>query len=716
MSRIVVAFIVAAVIAAFLWFDLGSYLTIDALKAQQEGFAAQYAANPFPIIALFVAIYIAVTAASLPGAAILTLAAGALFGLVTGTIIVSFASSIGATLAFLVSRHLFRDWVQAKFGARLKAIDDGVARDGAFYLFSLRLVPAFPFFIVNLLMGLTTIRTATFYWVSQVGMLLGTIVYVNAGTQLARINTLSDIASPVLLLSFTALGLLPWVGKAVMGWIKRRRVYARHTKPRRFDRNVVVIGAGSAGLVSSYIAATVRAKVTLVEDGKMGGDCLNYGCVPSKALIKSARVAKAMRTADRYGFAATTPTVDFRAVMQRVEAVIKAIEPHDSVERFTALGVDCVAGHASIIDPWTVDIRRHDGEIQRLTTRSIVIAAGAAPFVPDLPGLADSGYVTSDTLWERFAALDELPRRIVVLGGGPIGCELAQAFAFLGAEVTQVEMADRLLLREDDDVSANALEGQRSAGVDVRTRCTALRCEGVEGNRRLIVMQDGKEAGLPFDALLVAVGRQARLTGYGLEALGIETSKTVVTDAYLATLFPNIYAAGDVAGPYQLTHVASHQAWFATVNALFGTFKRFKADYRVIPAATFIDPEVARVGMNEREAKAAGTAYDVTTYHLDDLDRAIADGTTRGFVKVLTVPGKDRILGVTIVGEHAGEIIAEYVLAMKYSIGLNKMLATIHSYPTMAEANKYVAGQWKQARKPERLLALVERYFRWRRG
>ena len=715
MSRVLVALAVATAIALFFWFDLGSYLTIPALKAQQAGFAAAYADNPALIIAFFMAVYIAVTAASLPGAAILTLAAGALFGLVTGTIIVSFASSIGATLAFLVSRHLFRDWVQAKFGQRLKAIDDGIARDGAFYLFSLRLVPAFPFFIVNLLMGLTPIRTWTYYWVSQLGMFLGTIVYVNAGTQLAQIDSLGDIASPALLLSFTALGLLPWLGKAVMGVIKRRRVYAGFKKPKSFDRNLVVIGAGAAGLVSSYIAATVRAKVTLVEDGKMGGDCLNYGCVPSKALIKSARVAKAIRTADQYGLTASAPQVDFKAVMQRIEDVIAAIEPHDSVERFTGVGVDCVAGYATIVDPWTVKIRRHDATEQLLTTRSIVIAAGAAPFVPDLPGLPDSGYVTSDTLWERFAELDKLPERIVVLGGGPIGCELAQAFAQLGAQVTQVEMADRLLLREDDDVSAAALAGLQASGVDVRTGCKALRCVGQDGARQLIVEADGKEVTLPFDALLVAVGRQARLSGYGLEELGVDTAKTVVTDDYLATLFPNIFAAGDVAGPYQLTHVASHQAWFATVNALFGQFKRFKADYRVIPAVTFTDPEVARVGITEREAAAQGIAYDVTTYHLDDLDRAIADGSTRGFVKVLTAKSKDRILGAAIVGDHAGELLAEFVTAMKFNLGLNKILATIHSYPTWAEANKYVAGQWKQARKPERLLGWVERYHRWRR-
>jgi pyruvate/2-oxoglutarate dehydrogenase complex dihydrolipoamide dehydrogenase (E3) component/uncharacterized membrane protein YdjX (TVP38/TMEM64 family) len=717
MSRILTAMAVAAAIAAFFWFDLGNYLTLDALKAQQAGFAARYAADPVPIIAGFMALYIAVTAASLPGAAILTLAAGALFGVVTGTIIVSFASSIGATLAFLVSRHLFRDFVAAKFGARLKAIDAGIARDGAFYLFSLRLVPAFPFFIVNLLMGLTAIRSWTFYWVSQLGMLLGTIVYVNAGTQLAQISSLGDIVSPGLLLSFTALGLLPWAGKAVMAALKRRRVYARFTRPRRFDRNLVVIGAGAAGLVSSYIAATVRAKVTLVENHKMGGDCLNFGCVPSKALIKSARVAKTMREAAHYGLTPADPKADFRAILRRVEAVITAIEPHDSVERFTGLGVDVEQGYATIVDPWTVEIRRHDGSSQRLTTRAIVIAAGAAPAIPPIPGLEDSGYVTSDTLWERFAALETMPERLVVLGGGPIGCELAQAFALLGARVTQVEMADRLLLREDEDVSAAALASQQAAGVDVRLGNKALRYEGVEGDRRLIVTgADGAEVALPFDALLVAVGRQARLTGYGLEALGIDTDRTVATDDYLATLYPNIYAAGDVAGPYQLTHVASHQAWFATVNALFGQFKRFKADYRVIPAVTFLDPEIARVGLTEREAAQQGIAVDVTTYGLDDLDRAIADGTTEGFVKLLTARGKDRIVGAAIVGAQAGELLTEYVMAMKFGLGANKLLATIHSYPTMAEANKYVAGQWKQARKPEKLLALVERYHGWRRG
>ena len=711
-KRLVILFLLLGAFAAFVALDLGQYLNLATLKARQAELAALYAAKPFTLISAYMAAYVAVTALSLPGAAIMTLAGGAAFGLVAGTIIVSFASTIGATLAFLASRHLLQAWVQGRFGDRLRTINDGVARDGAFYLFSLRLVPIFPFFLINLLMGLTPIRTFTFYWVSQLGMLLGTIVYVNAGTQLAGINSLADVASPALLASFAALGLLPWVGRWIMARLKRRRVQARWTRPQRFDRNLVVIGAGAAGLVSSLIGATVRAKVTLVEAGKMGGDCLNYGCVPSKALIKSARIAHQMRTADAYGLAPATLHFDFRAVMARVEAAIAAIAPNDSVERYTGLGVDVVQGHARIIDPWTVEIARHDGNTQRLTTRAIIIAAGAEPVVPDLPGLSDSGYLTSDTMWERLAAMDELPRRMVVLGGGPIGCELAQAFARLGAAVTQVEMGERLLPREDEDVSALASAALAASSVTVLTGHRALRV----ADGQLFVAGESGERAIPFDALIVAVGRKARLSGYGLEELGIETGRTVVTDDYLATLHPNIYAAGDVAGPYQFTHTASHQAWYASVNALFGDLKRFKADYRVIPRVTFIDPEVAQVGLTEAEATAHGIAHEVTLFPLHELDRAIADSATTGFVKILTPPGKDRILGVTIVGEHAGEIIAEYVLAMKHGLGLNKIIGTIHAYPTMAEANKFAAGVWKKRHAPEGLLKLVGRYHDWRRG
>ncbi|MEL7445606.1 MAG: FAD-dependent oxidoreductase, partial [Pseudomonadota bacterium] len=617
-----------------------------------------------------------------------------------------------ATLAFLASRYVLRDSIEARFGDRLKAVNDGLERDGAFYLFTIRMIPLFPFFVVNLVMGLTRIRTWTFAWVSQIGMLLGTIVYVNAGTQLAQIDSLSGIASPQVLVSFALLGIAPWIAKGIIGWIKARKVYSGYTKPKSFDRNLIVIGAGSAGLVSSLIAATVKAKVTLVEANKMGGDCLNTGCVPSKALIKSAKVAAQMRNADKYGLEAAEPEVPFKDTIARVMGAVKAIEPHDSIERYTGLGVDVVEGYAKVIDPWTVEIARNDGETQRLTTRSVVIAAGAEPFVPPIEGLAGSDYLTSDTMWDAFAEMDTAPARVAVLGGGPIGCELSQALARLGSSVTQIEMADRVLNREDEDVSEVAQIALVESGVTVLTGHRATKV----ADGKVIADHNGSEVTIPFDTLIVAVGRAARLKGYGLEDLGIDTDKTVVTDEFLATKFPNIYAAGDVAGPFQFTHTASHQAWFASVNALFGQFKRFKADYRVIPAVTFTDPEVARVGINESEAKEQGIEYEVTRYDLDDLDRAIAESETKGFVKVLTPPGKDTILGATIVGAHAGELLAEYVIAMKYKLGLNKILGTIHSYPTMAEANKFAAGEWKKKHKPEKVLELVEKYHNWRRG
>ncbi len=712
MKKLAIIAALAALVIAYFAFDLGDYLTIAGVKQAVGEWEAFYAENPVAVLAAFFAIYVAVTAASLPGAAILTLAAGALFGLLVGTALVSFASTIGATLAFLSARYVLRDTLEARFGERLKAINRGLERDGAFYLFTLRMIPLFPFFVVNLVMGLTRIRTWTYAWVSQVGMLLGTVVYVNAGTQLAQVDSLAGIASPEVIGSFVLLGIAPWLGKAVVAVIKRRRVYKGYTRPRKFDRNLVVIGAGAGGLVSAYIAAQVKAKVTLVEANEMGGDCLNTGCVPSKALLKSAKVAATIRHADRYGLGASEPQVPFGTVMERVREVIRAIEPHDSVERYEGLGVEVIKGRAHLVDPWTVEITRDDGSLQKLTSRAFVIATGAEPFVPPIPGLEESNYLTSETLWDAFAAMDDAPGTVTVLGGGPIGCEMAQALARLGSSVTLVEMEDRLLLREDDEVSELARKVLEADGVRVLTGHRAVRAE----KGALVVAGDTGESAVTSDTLIVAVGRRARLKGFGLEELGIDTQGTLATDAFLATQYPNIYAAGDVAGPYQLTHVASHQAWYASVNALFGQFRKFKADYRVIPAVTYLDPEFARVGLSESEAHEQGIEYEVTRYDIDDLDRAIAESETTGFVKVLTVPGKDTILGATIVGAHAGELLAEYVLAMKHKIGLNKILGTIHSYPTMAEANKYAAGEWRRARKPEKLLRWVERYHAWRRG
>ena len=699
---------------AYWYWDLGQWLTLEQLKASRDALISLYADQPVKTALTFFGVYVLAAALSFPGASILTLAAGAMFGWAMGLLLVSFASSLGALLAFWVSRYLLRDVIEKRFGKLLQPINEGLAKDGTFYLLTLRLVPLFPFWLINLLMGLTTLGARRFYIVSQIGMLVGTAVYVNAGTQLAAIDTAADVLSPGLIASLVLLGVFPLMAKVMVGALQRRKLYARWPRPARFDRNLVVIGAGAGGLVSAYIAAAVRAKVTLIEGHKMGGDCLNYGCVPSKALIRSAKAMKQLRNAHRLGIREVLGEVDFAGVMRRVHEVIGAIEPHDSVERYTSLGVEVLKGHARITSPWTVEIRQADGSVRTLTTRSIVIAAGASPFVPPIPGLKEAEFLTSDTIW----GLTELPKRLVVLGGGPIGCELAQSFACLGSAVTQVEMAPRLMLREDPEVSDLVAASLRVDGVNVLTSHQAIRVEVYEGEKRLIVRHGDEELPIAFDQLLCAVGRRPRVTGYGLEELGIPLTpqKTIQTNAFLQTLYPNIYAVGDVAGPFQFTHTAAHQAWYASVNALFGRFKRFKADYSVIPWATFTDPEVARVGLSETEAREQGVAYEVTRYDMDDLDRAIADGTAHGFVKVLTVPGKDKILGVTIVGEHAGDLLAEYVLAMKYGLGLNKILGTIHTYPTLSEANKYAAGQWKRAHAPHRLLGWLARFHAWERA
>ncbi len=703
--------ILGAIVAIILAnvFDVGSLLTLENIKAQQAKIDGMYQANPLLFAGAFFLIYVAVAALSIPGAVFLTLLSGAIFGLGVGLLIASFASSIGATLAFLVSRYVLRSSVEAKFGEKLYMINNSVEKEGAFYLFTMRLVPIFPFFLVNLVMGLTKIKTSVFYVVSQIGMLLGTFVFVNAGTQLASINAVNEILSPKLIISFALLGIFPIVAKKIIDFVKARKVYEGYDKPEQYDRDIVVLGAGSGGLVTAYIGAAVKAEVSLIEKHEMGGDCLNTGCVPSKALIKSAKLKHSIDHAEKFGVVNASAEVDFKAALERVHGVVAKIAPHDSPERYRGLGVDVIKGQGKIVDPWRVEV---NGET--LTTRNIVVATGAEPFVPPIPGLDEVDYLTSDNLWN----IDTLPQKLVVLGGGPIGCELAQAFQRLGSQVTQVEMAPAIMGREDPDVAEVVKAKFEADGINVMVDTKAVGFKKDGGGDVLIAEKDGNSLEIEFDKIIVAVGRRARVTGFGLEELGIGLNRngTIEHNDYLQTDFPNIYAVGDVAGPYQFTHTAAHQAWYAAVNSLFGSLRKFRADYRVIPWATFTDPEVARVGLNETDAKEKKIAYEVTEYGIDDLDRAIADGTDFGFIKVLTVPGKDKILGVTIVGEHAGDLIAEYVLAMKNGIGLNKILGTIHIYPTLAESNKYVAGEWKRAHQPETVLKWLKKFHAWRRG
>ena len=705
----IIILVIAGVLGVFFYLDFAQYLSLEYIKEQQTNFLEFYKENTLLAMGAFTGVYIVSTALSLPGAVLLTLLGGALFGLLVGTILVSFASSIGATLAFLVSRLLLRDWVQNKFGSYLKSFNDGVQKDGGFYLFTLRLIPAVPFFVINLVMGLTPMKAITFYGVSQLGMLAGTIVFVNAGTQLAQLDSLSGILSPEIIFSFVLLGIFPFLARKLVGFYKGRRVMSKFKKPKSFDYNMVVIGGGSAGLVTSYIGAATKGKVALIEKHKMGGDCLNTGCVPSKALIRSAKFMADVKKCQKLGFKSAHVDFNFADVMERIQRVIRTIEPHDSIERYTSLGVECHTGEAKIISPYEVSV---NGKF--LTTRNIVVGTGARPSIPPIDGIDNVEYFTSDTIWD----IREQPKNLLVLGGGPIGSELSQAFARLGSNVTQVERNKRLILKEDPEVSQMVLESFQNDGINVLVGHTPKRFFKRDGKDFLECESNGNSVEVEFDTLLIALGRKANTTGFGLEELGVELTpqKTIKVDEYMKTNIPNIYACGDVAGPYQFTHIAAHQAWYCAVNSMLNPFYGFKVDYSTVPWSTFTDPEVARSGLNEIEAKEQGIPYDVTTYGIDDLDRAIADEAAHGIVKVLTVPGKDKVIGVTIVGLHAGDIISEYVAAMKNGFGMNKILGTIHIYPTLAEANKYAAGNWKKNNITEKALAWGERINRWRRN
>ena len=718
-QRRAILWIALALAVAAAWWLLSDALTLDHLRAQQAALAHSVETSPWLSAGAYLAVYVVATALSIPGATLLTLLGGALFGWFWGSILVSLASTLGATAAMLMARGLLREKVTRRFGARLQTINAGLEREGVFYLLSLRLIPAIPFFALNLLMGLTHMRVSTYMWVSWLGMLPATLAYVNAGLQLSTITSLEGLVSPALWASLVLLGLLPWLIKAVLALLERRRAYRpwAHLKPAKFDRNLVVIGAGAAGLVTAYIAAATRARVTLIEQAAMGGDCLNHGCVPSKALIHCARMMASARDAQAMGLMHVEPhATAFQQAMRHVQQAITQVAPHDSVERYTRLGVEVLSGHATMTSPWHVQVTLADGSTQTLSARHIVLATGAQPVIPDIAGLADVPWVTSDTLWQHLGGLSQAPKRVVVLGGGPIGCELGQAMATLGSKVHVIQNTPQLLAREDADVAEHVSAHMRAQGMQLwlghQAHAVSHSADGIA------VRMNGPEGAVTVhaDLLLLALGRTARVQGFGLDTLGLKADRVIAHDAYLQTALPHILVAGDAAGPQQFTHAAAHQAWVAAVNALFGRFWRFKAATAVMPAVTFTSPEVARVGINEQDAQKRGIAIEVTRYNWAESDRAITEGATDGFVKVITAAGSDKILGVSIVGSHAGEVLPEWVLAMRHGLGLKKVLATVHAYPTWAEGNKAAAGLWQQAHTPQWALTWLQRFHRWERG
>ena len=689
-AKLVVLLLIALAVVLFLLNGGAERLSVAGFKAEREALLRVVAQWPVASAVVFVAAYIVIVALSLPGAAAMTLAAGALFGLVEGVALASIASTIGATLAMLAARFVARDWVRGKFPKAVAVVDKGFAKEGAVYLLTLRLAPVFPFFLVNLAMGLTAMPVARYALVTWAGALPGTIAYTFAGTALARIERPSDALSPGLIAALFGLALVPILGKWVTHRLQRRRIFAGFTRPRQYDANLIVIGAGSGGLVASLVAAQLKAKVVLIERAEMGGDCLNTGCVPSKALIRAARSIDEVRKAPRFGVDVTQPSVDFAAVMRCVGQSIAAIAPNDSVERFTGLGVDVRVGHARMVDPWSISIDRG----VPISAPEIIIATGAAPIVPDIPGMATSGFVTSETLWTRLAAMTQAPRRVVVLGGGPIGCELGQALQRLGSQVTIVANADHVLERDEIEASDIVARSLEADGVTVLLK------------REVSKVDDGAldlgEERVPFDLLIVAAGRKPRLDGFGLDAFAYQD-------------MPHIRLVGDAAGGEQFTHFAGHSGAIAAINALIGRFGRLKTD-TLVPRVTFTSPEVAAVGLTQAQAEAGQRKVEIFHYPLAEVDRAVIDEVGEGLVKLVVAAGSDRVLGATIVAPNAGDLIVPWILAIKQGVGLKAMQSLIHPYPTLSEAGRAAAGEYRKAHSSARMLRLAARWNAWRRG
>ena len=709
MKRILIfLLIIALIIIGVIVFDVQSLFTLSEFKQKQDQFQGIVASHPFRSAAIFFVSYVIFAGLSLPGVIIFTLAAGALFGLLQGTILVSFASTIGAFLAFLVARFFLHDSVQEKFSDRLTTLNRKIKTEGAFYLLFLRLVPVFPFFLINIVIALTPIKAFTYYWVSQLGMLPATILYVNAGVQVAKISSPKDVVSFPILMALVLLGIFPFVAKWFANFLKARRVYSKFSKPSKYDYNTIVLGAGSAGLVAAYTTSTLQGKPLLIERGKMGGDCLNTGCVPSKSIIRSAKFIADLQRSKSFGMNKTSYEFEYENIIERVHSKIATIAPKDSVERYSDLGVDCEQGDATVVSPWEVSINN-----KQVTAKNIIIATGATPLIPDLPGLDQVPYFTTDTIW----SLNELPQHLLIIGAGPIGCELGQAFARLGTRVTIVHRRNTILPNEDEE-AARLVE--QALTLNHVTLCTNFETEKITKNDDNEFVMQGTHENTPvqiaFSHLLLATGRCPNLNG--LQNLNLETDENgrLVVNETLQTRFPNIYACGDVTSPMQYTHVASHQAWYAAFNALFRPLKAFRCNLDNIPRAIFTDPEIASVGITEKQAIAHNLPYQITTFSMDDIDRAITDNATDGFIKVITAGNSDKILGVCIVGEHASELVAEFVLAKTHNLGLNKILQTVHIYPTRSEINRMAAGKWRREQISARTIQLLNKFQRWRLG
>jgi pyruvate/2-oxoglutarate dehydrogenase complex dihydrolipoamide dehydrogenase (E3) component/uncharacterized membrane protein YdjX (TVP38/TMEM64 family) len=699
--------------------------------------------------------YVICTVFFIPGSAI-TIGSGTLFGLKTGFFVVVVGANLGALCSFLLARTFLRERVArwAEGNPKFRSLDQAIGQQGFKMVLLTRLSPIFPFVLLNYFLGLTAVRTTSYVLANLLGMLPATFLFVYIGAAARDAITGQMAASAGLLQQVLKyVGLLATVGVVVMvtriarkalreaeaaqgsGRAEKPRIDAEHEPTPvagmmlvndPHDRqlienchppgwqnptpagkyNLVVIGAGTAGLVSAAGAAGLGARAALIERTLLGGDCLNVGCVPSKGLIRAARAAHEARSGKEFGVQLKCePTATFSAAMERMRRLRAGISAHDSAERFRKLGVDVYIGHGRFVDPSVVEV---DG--RRLKFDRAVIATGARPAELSIPGLRDADYYTNETIF----TLTQLPKCLAVIGAGPIGCELAQCFRRFGSEVVVITDGTEVLPKEDPDAAAIIRKQLEHEGVRIVTRGLIQRVSVNGAGKTLTLKSNGNSDEIRCDAILVSVGRQPNLEGLGLEEAGVEFTRSgVVVNERMRTSNRRIYAAGDVCSKYKFTHAADAMARIVIANALF--FARRKVTDLVIPWCTYTDPEIAHVGYYEKDARAAGFDVATITESLNHVDRAILDGEDEGFARVHYDRKSGRILGGTLVARHAGEMINELTLAMVTKQNMSSLSSTIHSYPTQAEVLRKIGDAYMRTKLTPTVKKAFATWLAWRR-
>ncbi|MBA3536096.1 MAG: FAD-dependent oxidoreductase [Tatlockia sp.] len=669
---------------------LDKYLTFTSLRENRATLISWTKEHFFMAALLYMSCYTLAVAASVPGAVFLTLAGGFLFGVVFGTVFVIVSATLGATALFFAVRTSFGDWLAKSALSWLGRMREGFQQNAFSYLLMLRLVPLFPFWVVNIVPALLGVDAKTFIITTFFGILPGSIVYVMVGNGLSHVfeanqtpnlGIIFDIKVLLPLLALAALSFIPILYKRV-----NPKEQKKNPKTNQIKCDLSIIGAGAGGLSVAAVAAQLGLKVVLLESGKMGGDCLNYGCVPSKSLLAAGKIAYQLRHAAQFGISSKGLEIDFKKVMQQVHAVIKVLAKNDSVERFESLGVQVIKAVARFSGVNTLV-----AQDRVIEARRIVIATGSSPFKPPIPGLEDTPYLTNETIFN----LTEQPKHLIVIGGGPIGCELAQAFSMLGSKITLIE-GFNLLPKDDVDCVAILRAQLKAMGIIIHEQAKVLGVEPhAHGGIKVSINQAGEKLAIRGSHLLIATGRRANVENLDLEKAGIVYSnKGIEVNSRLQTSNRRVYALGDVVGPYQFTHMATYQAGIVLRNIAFKI--PAKVDYRAIPWVTYTLPEIAHVGLLAEEAlKHADIQF--TEWSFLENDRAQTEHSLEGKIKIIS-DKKGRVLGVTIVGAHAGELILPWVIAIREKRTLRSFTDAVSPYPTLSEISKRVAGEFYKSK------------------